>query len=68
VAIPWQLVHRARLHEALKKTAISFGAVLNTSSKVIQVDPDAATLELADRREIKADLIIGADGIYVSCL
>lgn len=64
---PWQLVHRARLHDVLKSTAISLGGVLHTSSKVLQVDPETPTLTLSDGREIKADLIVGADGIYVSC-
>ncbi len=64
---PWQLVHRARLHDALKKTAVSLGAVLHTSSKILRVDPETATLELSDGREVKADLVVGADGIYVGC-
>jgi 2-polyprenyl-6-methoxyphenol hydroxylase-like FAD-dependent oxidoreductase len=60
---PWQLVHKARLHDVLKKTAISLGAVLHTSSKVLQVDREAATLKLSDGRETEADLMVGADGI-----
>jgi 2-polyprenyl-6-methoxyphenol hydroxylase-like FAD-dependent oxidoreductase len=65
---PWQLVHRARLHDVLKETATSLGAFLNTSSKVLKVDPVTATLRLEGGREIKADFIVGADGIYVSSL
>jgi flavin-dependent dehydrogenase len=65
---PWQLVQRARLHEALKKTATSLGAVLYTSSKVLEVDPETATLMLEDGKEINVDVIVGADGIYVSGL
>jgi len=64
---PWQLVHRARLHDALKKKAASLGVILHTGSKVLQENPEAATLKLSDGRETEADLVIGADGIYVSC-
>ena len=68
---PWQLSHRVRLHEALKKAATSEEgkgkpATLHLSSKVLQVDPDSATLEFADSSKITADLVIGADGIHVS--
>jgi 2-polyprenyl-6-methoxyphenol hydroxylase-like FAD-dependent oxidoreductase len=42
-------------------------AILHTSPKVLQVNPEAATLKLSDGREIEADVVIGADGIYVSC-
>jgi 2-polyprenyl-6-methoxyphenol hydroxylase-like FAD-dependent oxidoreductase len=65
---PWQLVHRARLRDVLKENVTSLGAVLNTSSKLLEVNPETATLRLEDGREIKADGIVGADGIYVSCL
>lgn len=68
---PWQLSHRVRLHETLKKFAIQENgkgkpAVLHLSSKVLEVDPESATITLADNRTITADLVLGADGIYVS--
>ena len=72
---PWQLCHRAILHEQLKKVATSpdgegFPAELHTSSKVVELDPGTGTLTLEDGSTVSADLIIGADGIYVcsSCL
>lgn len=66
--ILWQLVHRARLYDVLKKTALSLGAVLNTISNVLSVDPETATVRLGDGRRTKVDLVVGADGIYVSGL
>jgi 2-polyprenyl-6-methoxyphenol hydroxylase-like FAD-dependent oxidoreductase len=67
---PWQLVHRKLLHETLKKAATGKGvgkpAVLKTSRKVLEVDPHTATLVFADGEKLSADLVVGADGIYVS--
>jgi len=66
---PWQLVHRVRLHERLKETATSEKgsgppAVLRTSSKVLDVDPESGTIVLENGEKINADVILGADGIY----
>lgn len=68
---PWQLVHRVGLHEALKKAATETErpgkpAVLSTASKVEEVDPAKGTITLADGTVVEADVILGADGIYVS--
>lgn len=62
---PWQLIHRVNLHTALKESAKSAGAVLHTSRKAITVDPENATVVFESGETIKADLVIGADGIYV---
>jgi 2-polyprenyl-6-methoxyphenol hydroxylase-like FAD-dependent oxidoreductase len=66
---PWQLVHRVRLHEKLKQTATSEKgagppAVLRTSSKVVDVDSEAGSLVLENGEHAKADVLLGADGIY----
>lgn len=66
---PWQLVHRVRLHNKLKEMATSEEgagkpAILHVSSKVLEVDPETATIKLENGDEIKADLVLGADGIY----
>lgn len=68
---PWQLVHRVVLHERLKKVAMAQDApgtpaTLHTSSKVLSVDASACQISLGDGRTVQADLILGADGIYVS--
>lgn len=65
---PWQLVHRVRLHNNLKKTAQEAGAILNLSSRVAEVDPEKGTLTFESGKIINADVIVGADGIYVSKL
>ena len=68
---PWQLVHRVRLHDQLKLVATGEAgagkpAELHLSSKVVEVDPETGTLVLEKGDRIHADVIIGADGIYVS--
>lgn len=68
---PWHLVHRVNLHEKLKKLATSkkgvgIPAQLHTSSKVMDVDTAQGLITLANGETVAADVIIGADGIYVS--
>lgn len=41
-------------------------AVLHTASKVVEVDPDAGSLVLANSSTFSGDLILGADGVSVS--
>jgi len=67
---PWQLVHRVGLHDRLKKAASGkegqgVPAVLRTASKVISVDVDAGMLTLENGSSVLADVVIGADGVYV---
>jgi len=69
---PWELVHRVGLHEKLKKVATGeagFGppAVLHTSSKVVGLNPEQGTIKLKGGTKVLADVVIGADGIHVSC-
>lgn len=68
---PWHLVHRVNLHERLKKLATSeegdgIPTQLHTSSKVMDVDTAQGIIRLANGETVAADVIIGADGIYVS--
>ena len=68
---PWQLSHRVRLHETLKKTATSSEGVgkpaeLHLSSRIASVDAETATVVLESGEKIEADLVIGADGLRVS--
>lgn len=70
---PWDLVHRVRLHEELKRKATSPDepgkpAILKTSSRVADVDPAQGTVTLENGEVYKGDAIIGADGVHVSHL
>ncbi|OLN88496.1 3-hydroxybenzoate 6-hydroxylase 2 [Colletotrichum chlorophyti] len=66
---PWQLVHRAYLHNELRDIAtaedgVSPPAKVHVSSKVISADPEEGELRLEDGTTIQADVVLGADGIY----
>jgi 2-polyprenyl-6-methoxyphenol hydroxylase-like FAD-dependent oxidoreductase len=68
---PWHIIHRALLHNKLREAATTetgpgSPAVLHTSAKVTSVDCEAGRIILADGTSIDADVIVGADGIYVS--
>ncbi|KAF9733977.1 hypothetical protein PMIN01_08320 [Paraphaeosphaeria minitans] len=64
----WMLAHRVDLHKELKKVAIAEDgpgkpAILRTSSRVASVGTDGSvTLESGE--QLKADLVIGADGVH----
>ncbi|KAL2203512.1 FAD/NAD(P)-binding domain-containing protein [Sarocladium strictum] len=66
---PWDLVHRVRLHEQLKKTATSPDgpgepAILKTCSRVLDVDAAQGIVYLENGETCKGDVVIGADGVH----
>lgn len=68
---PWLLSHRVNLHEKLKSLATSENgagppAKLHTSAKVASMDPEKGEIKLADGTTVVGDVVLGADGIYVS--
>jgi 2-polyprenyl-6-methoxyphenol hydroxylase-like FAD-dependent oxidoreductase len=56
-------IPRRDLHAALVDAATSAGVEIVTSSAVVGADPEGA-LELADGSIVRADLVIGADGVH----
>ncbi|CAI4214082.1 unnamed protein product [Parascedosporium putredinis] len=65
---PWVLSHRVGLHNALKQAATGkegkgTPAVLKTSSQVVDVDVETATITLADGTKVTGDVVLGADGV-----
>ena len=66
---PWLLAHRVSLHDSLKETATrpegkGKAVKLATSTKVVDVDPDSATVTIDDGQKFQADLVVGADGVH----
>lgn len=61
--------HRANLHRCLYDRAVELGAVVQVSSRVVDVVTglgecgNKAKVMLDDGREMGADLVVGADGI-----
>ena len=68
-AHPWQLVHRAHLHTALREMALDPKgkgptAQLHLASRVQQIDAENAAICLEDGTKFEGDLVIGADGVH----
>lgn len=64
---PWLLAHRVDLHSELKRRATMEGngmsAVLRTSCRVESVTTDGV-VTLANGEKLRADVVIGADGVH----
>ncbi|KAJ5117213.1 hypothetical protein N7476_006489 [Penicillium atrosanguineum] len=65
----WLLAHRVDLHSQLKEAAgchqgVGNPAKIHTSSMVINVDMESATITLEDGTTVSGDVVIGADGIH----
>lgn len=60
---PFHFTQRNRYDVYWLSKALSAGAVLMAPAKVVQVDPETGHLTLSDGRRIRAELIIGADGV-----
>jgi 2-polyprenyl-6-methoxyphenol hydroxylase-like FAD-dependent oxidoreductase len=66
---PWQLAHRISLHSELKRIATTEEgegrpAVLNTRSRVVDVNPHEGMVILESGEKIYGDVIVGADGVH----
>ncbi|GAA1789773.1 NAD(P)/FAD-dependent oxidoreductase [Planosporangium flavigriseum] len=55
-------VVRSNLHRTLADTAIAAGVEIVTNSRVVGATPDG-TLKLEDGTTVKADVVVGADGV-----
>jgi salicylate hydroxylase len=69
---PFDLIHRADLHDALKQLALSESREapipeLLLGCRITGIDTVAGTVSLEDGREFRGDIIIGADGVHSLC-
>jgi salicylate hydroxylase len=69
---PFDLIHRADLHDALKQFALSETREapipeLLLGCRITEIDAVAGTVSLEDGREFRGDIIIGADGVHSLC-
>lgn len=60
---PYWVVHRAHFLDAMYQLALSWGVEVQLSSQVTKVDFDVPFVTIRDRGILKADLVVGADGI-----
>ncbi|VUC30777.1 unnamed protein product [Clonostachys rosea] len=64
----WVGCHRVALHEKLKEKATTpdepgIPVAVKTSSVVVDVDPESATVVLEDGSKYTGDIVLGADGV-----
>ncbi|WQF79030.1 Putative FAD-binding domain, FAD/NAD(P)-binding domain superfamily [Colletotrichum destructivum] len=57
-------IHRVDLHSTLRNKATEQGAVLHAGCEITSVDEAATTVTLGDGTTVKADVILGADGVH----
>ena len=60
--LPWRVMTRAHLHDALVKRAKETGVEINVNSEVVAADTDGR-ITLASGEVREADLVVGADGV-----
>jgi 2-methyl-3-hydroxypyridine 5-carboxylic acid dioxygenase len=60
--LPWRIMTRQHLHNALAKAAHKAGVDIRTNSEVVKADP-SGKVELASGEVLEADLVVGADGV-----
>ena len=58
------VIHRADYQRILAEEAIRLGAEIRLGCEVVNVDCNASTVTLADGATLKADVVIGADGLH----
>ena len=62
----WDL-HRVDVQVALVNRAKELGAQVRLGAKVVGIDFDEPSLKLESGEELKADLLVGADGLWSKC-
>src|SRR5882757_9459039 len=60
--LPWRIMTRQHLHNALANKAREAGVEIRTSSEVVAADP-SGTITLASGEVLEGDLVVGADGV-----
>ncbi|MBX6328937.1 MAG: FAD-dependent monooxygenase [Pseudolabrys sp.] len=60
--LPWRIMTRQHLHNALANRARAAGVEIRTKSEVVKADP-SGKIELASGEVLEADLVVGADGV-----
>ena len=60
--LPWRIMTRAHLHDALSRRARAVGVDIRVNSEAVAADP-SGRLTLSTGEVIEADLIVGADGV-----
>ena len=65
--VPYLHIHRADFHRILVAEAERLGVKLQLGSTVTKIDFDTASIQIRDKPDVNADLMIGADGLKSIC-
>ncbi|TIU44518.1 MAG: FAD-dependent monooxygenase, partial [Mesorhizobium sp.] len=60
--LPWRIMTRSHLHDALVNRARALGVDISVNSEAVAADPEGR-LTLQTGEVLEADLIVGADGV-----
>lgn len=65
--VPYLHIHRADYHKILVDEANRLGVTILLRSNVANVDFEKPSIQLADKTEFHADVVLGADGLKSVC-
>lgn len=60
--VPYRVIHRAHLHEALHEKAVELGVQVHLGRTVKEYDPERPSMRFQNGEEVVPDLLIAADG------
>lgn len=60
--MPYRVIHRAHLHEALHDKAVELGVRIHLGKTVTEYDPERPSIRFASGEEVVPDLLVAADG------
>ena len=59
---PYMVLHRAELHEVLRRHAVGLGVKVRVASRVVEYDFEGGTVMLEGGEVVKGDLVVAVDG------
>lgn len=60
--VPYRVIHRAHLHEALHNKAVELGVKIHLGKTVKSYDPERPSMRFCSGEEVFPDLLVAADG------
>ncbi|KAK4498765.1 hypothetical protein PRZ48_009275 [Zasmidium cellare] len=61
--VPYRVIHRSHLHEALHDKAVELGVKIHLGHTVASYDPERPSMRFTNGREVFPDLLVAADGL-----
>ncbi|KAF2164138.1 hypothetical protein M409DRAFT_25485 [Zasmidium cellare ATCC 36951] len=61
--VPYRVIHRAHLHEALHDKAVDLGVRIHLGHTVASYDPERPSIRFTNGKEVVPDLLVAGDGL-----